>query len=127
MVDHREKDSADFWLNYLEDFIYFIYFIFFLTMTDFTQEIAHLQKLCCISLSPQQEQKLWAQLTEIIGFLWKLPETKVKSEKWKVESEGRLALRTIAGVKENSDNKKILKNVRHEIVNNSIVIKSVLS
>ena len=96
-------------------------------MTDFTQEIAHLQKLSCILLSPEQEKKLWAQLTEIIGFLWKLPETKLKIENWKLKiAEAKLTLRTIAGVKENSDSKKILKNVKHQILNNSIVIKSVL-
>jgi len=39
----------------------------------------------------------------------------------------RLTLRTIAGVRESSESKRILKNVKHEIVNNSIVIKSVLS
>jgi hypothetical protein len=39
----------------------------------------------------------------------------------------KLTLRTIKGVKNNGDSKKILKNVKHEIANNSIVIKSVLS
>ena len=97
-------------------------------MTEFTQEIPHLQKLACISLSPEQEKKLWAQLTEIIGFLGQLPETKLKTENWKLKiTEAKLTLRTIIGTKESSDSKKILKNVKHEIVNNSIVIKSVLS
>jgi len=96
-------------------------------MTDFTQEIKHLQKLSCIALSPQQEKKLWAQLSDIIGFLGQLPETKMNNEWWIMNNKGKLTLRTIAGVKESSESKKILKNVKHELVNNSIVIKSVLN
>jgi Asp-tRNA(Asn)/Glu-tRNA(Gln) amidotransferase C subunit len=97
-------------------------------MVDFTQEIKRLQKLSCIALSPQQEEKLWAQLSDIIGFLGQLPEPKLKIENWKLKiAEEKFTLRTITGNKESSDGKKILKNVKHELVNNSIVIKSVLS
>ena len=96
-------------------------------MTDFTQEIKHLQKLSCIALSPQQEQKLWAQLSDIIGFLGQLPETKLTAKNEQLPIKDTLTLRTITGVKESSESKKILKNVKHELVNNSIVIKSVLN
>ncbi len=97
-------------------------------MTQFTsQELKHLQKLSCIALSPEQEKNLWSQLNDIIGFLGQLPNTEVNSEQWTVKSDGKLSLRTIAGVKESSDSKKILTNVKHPIVNNSIVIKSVLN
>ncbi len=44
-----------------------------------------------------------------------------------MNNEGKLTLRTIAGVKQDPDGKKILKNVKHEMANNSIVIKSVLN
>ncbi|MCX6823668.1 MAG: hypothetical protein NT085_00880 [candidate division SR1 bacterium] len=94
-------------------------------MADFSQELKHLQKLACISLSPEQEKKFGSQLSDIIGFLGQLPETKGDAN-----SKARkdiLTLRTISGTKESSENKKILKNVQHPIVNNSIVIKSVLS
>jgi len=94
-------------------------------MTDFKQEIKKLQKLSCIALSPEQEQKLWKQLTDIIQFLWQLKELRMKDEGLRMKD--RLTLRTIAGVRESSESKRILKNVKHEIVNNSIVIKSVLS
>ncbi|HMS91731.1 MAG TPA: hypothetical protein PKC87_05900 [Candidatus Absconditabacterales bacterium] len=96
-------------------------------MTDFTQEIQRLQKLSCIALSPQEEKKLGAQLSNIIGFLGKLPETKTTNQGGILIQEGKLTLRTIAGVKTDINNDKILKNVKHQIVNNSIVIKSVLS
>ena len=93
-------------------------------MTDFTNEIQRLQKLSCILLSPEEEQKFWAQLTDIIGFLWKIPQTEGKS--WTREGKDKLSLRTIKETKENPDTKKILKNVHHPMINNSIVIKSVL-
>ena len=103
-------------------------------MTEFTQEIKRLQKLSCISLTPEEEKKLWFQLTEIIWFLGKLPETKMNNEQWmmnnewwKMNDDGKLWLRTIDGIKESSESKKILKNVKHPIINNSIVIKSVLN
>jgi aspartyl/glutamyl-tRNA(Asn/Gln) amidotransferase C subunit len=96
-------------------------------MTVSESEIRRLQKLSCIALTPEEEKKLWKQLNDIIGFLGQLPETKVKSEEWRVKSEGKLTLRTIAGIKESSDNKKIMENVKHPVINNSIVIKSVLN
>ena len=103
--------------------IYVNYFILHIYMTDFTQEIKRLQKLSCIALSPEQEKKLWTQLIDIIWFLGQLPETEGKS--W--FKKDKLTLRTISGSTNVVDNKKILKNVKHGIVNNSIVIKSVLS
>lgn len=94
-------------------------------MIDFTQEIKRLQKLSCISLSPEEEKKLWAQLTDIIGFLGNLPQN--KEQEWGKGSKDSLTLRTITGVHQSPESKNILKNVKHEIVNNSIVIKSALS
>jgi Asp-tRNA(Asn)/Glu-tRNA(Gln) amidotransferase C subunit len=95
---------------------------------DFTNEIKRLQKLSCIALSPEQEKKLWAQLKDIIAFLGQLPDKKLRIENWELKiKEAKLTLRTIAGVKESTESKKILRNVKHEVVNNSIVIKSVLN
>jgi len=94
-------------------------------MTDFIQEIKRLQKLSCIALSPEEEKKLWKQLPDIIGFLGKLPET--KGDATSKTKKDTLTLRTITGVKNDADSKKLMKNVKHPIVNNSIVIKSVLN
>jgi Asp-tRNA(Asn)/Glu-tRNA(Gln) amidotransferase C subunit len=94
-------------------------------MIDFAQEIKRLQKLSCISLSPQEEQKFWIQLTDIIGFLGNLPQT--KENLWFQERKDTIGLRTVKGVHEATDTQKLLKNVKHPIINNSIVIKSVLS
>lgn len=94
-------------------------------MTDFAQEIKRLQKLSCILLSPEEEKKFWTQLTDIIGFLGKLPKTKEGVET--KNTKKKLTLRTIEWVHPCEDNDKIMKNVKHPIVNNSIVIKSVLN
>ena len=51
----------------------------------------------------------------------------MKNEKWKMNNDRKLTLRTIAGVQEDKNGEKLMKNVKHEVVNNSIVIKSVLS
>lgn len=94
---------------------------------DFATEIKRLQKLSCIALSPEQEEKLWKQINDIISFLGQLPDTGMKNEKWIMNNDGKLSLRTIVGIKEDSNSKKIMKNVKHGVVNNSIVIKSVLN
>lgn len=96
-------------------------------MTDFAQQLKHLQKLSCIALSPEEEKKFWSQLNDIIGFLGQLPETKLTTNNEQLTVKDKLTLRAIAGVKESSDSKKFLNNVKHPIVNNSIVIKSVLN
>lgn len=112
-------------LKLLAYFIYFQYFIFHYMMTDFSQELKRLQKLSCIALSPEEEKKFWTQLTDIIGFLGQLPETKGNADSKK--KNDKLSLRTIKGVQEDKNGEKLMKNVKHEVVNNSIVIKSVLS
>lgn len=93
-------------------------------MNDFTHEIKRLQKLSCIALSPEQEKKLWSQLTDIIAFLGKLPEPKGTS--WFENLKEKLTLRTITESHAFNEPQKLLKNVKHPIVNNSIVIKSIL-
>lgn len=96
-------------------------------MADFTQEIKRLQKLSCISLTPEQEQKIWTQLPDIIGFLGQLPQLDDSNISSKIENTNKLTLRTIAKKQEKQDTSKLLNNVHHPIINNSIVIKSVLS
>ncbi len=90
-------------------------------MTDFVQEIKRLQKLSCITLSQGEEEKLWNQLQEIIAFLGQLLGSNNHHA-----TEGKLTLRTIKGTHPNTDTERLLKNVKHPIVNNAIVIKSVL-
>jgi Asp-tRNA(Asn)/Glu-tRNA(Gln) amidotransferase C subunit len=93
-------------------------------MTEVTQQIQHLQKLSCIKLSPEQEKKLGGQLTNIIAFLSSLPD--VGEQTQDKPSTDQVSLRTIAGVYQDTSDQKLLANVHHKIINNSIVIKSVL-
>jgi len=90
------------------------------------EELEHLQKLACIKLSPDEEKKLWSQLENIIWFLGQLSNIKTGKivKKWKkIEN----SLRTIQWNKDFANKVKLMKNVKHEVVNNSIVIKSVLN
>lgn len=93
-------------------------------MTSLDQEMQHLQKLSCIALSPEEEKKLGGQLTNIIAFLSSLPD--VGEQTQDKPSTDHVSLRTIAGVRQDASDQKLLANVRHKIINNSIVIKSVL-
>jgi Asp-tRNA(Asn)/Glu-tRNA(Gln) amidotransferase C subunit len=77
-----------------------------------------------LEASPEEEKKLWDQLTDIIWLLGKLPEVNVKQSKDTVD---KLTLRTCEGNYNNWESKRILKNVQHPLINNSIVIKSVLN
>ena len=89
------------------------------------KELKRLQKLACISLSEEEEKKLGTQLQDIVVFLWQLNEIKI-DKTWSKLMKIENSLRTLKGVNEFKDSKKLLQNVKHEILNNSIVIKSVL-
>lgn len=107
-------------------------FIFklFISMILTNQELERLQKLACIKLSAQEQTKLWSQLQSIISFLDKLQEISTLNEdKPSVKSGGGInnPLRVIGWVRPFEDTKALLQNVKHEKINNSIVIKSVLS
>lgn len=88
------------------------------------EDFQRLQKLACIKLAPEEEAKLGKQLDGIIQFLGQLDQIKISS---KIKKTSDRTLRTIVGVREFPDAKKLLDNVKHPIVNNSVVIKSVLS
>ncbi len=94
-------------------------------MTVSESEIRRLQKLSCIALTPEEEKKLWKQLNDIIGFLGQLPQ--IKGDISSKSKENALVLRTLKGVKMDANIKKIMENVKHPVINNSIVIKSVLN
>ena len=87
-------------------------------------EFARLQQLANIKLSPEEQTKLGTQLGNIIQFIGQLDQIKFSSPK-KPKQAG-LTLRTIAWTREFPDTKKLLDNVKHPLVNNSIVIKSAL-
>ncbi|MCX6822651.1 MAG: hypothetical protein NTX91_01455 [candidate division SR1 bacterium] len=88
------------------------------------EEFLRLQQLANIKLSPEEQVKLGTQLDNIIQFIGQLDQINISSPKKNKKAE--LTLRTIAGVREFPDTKKLLDNVKHPLKNNSIVIKSAL-
>jgi len=88
------------------------------------KEFLRLQQLANIKLSAEEQVKLGTQLDNIIKFIGQLDQIKISSPQKNKKPE--LTLRTIAGVHEFPDAKKLLDNVKHPLQNNSIVIKSAL-
>ena len=88
------------------------------------KEIKRLQRLANVKLSESEEKKLGAQLENIIQFLGQLAKLPIVSHS---EKKSELTLRTLPWCRQSIDSKKLLANVQHPIINNSIEIKSVLS
>ncbi len=95
-------------------------------MTKLTnQELKHLQKLSNVNVDKSGEQKFLSKLDSVIEMLDKLntiDTSDVKEINWLGNS-----LRIIPWTKDFPNKKEILWNVKHEVINNSIVIKSALS
>lgn len=87
------------------------------------KEFQHLQQLANIKLTSDEEAKLGKQLDSIIQFLGQLDQIKISSTQ---KTKPGLTLRTIAWTRAFPDTKDLLRNVKHPVTNNSIVIKSVL-
>lgn len=90
-----------------------------------TQELEHLEKLSNVKIDISQQEKFLTKLDSVIWMLDKLNSidtSDIKEINWLWAK-----LRVIPGVKDFQDKKEILKNVKHEVINNSIVIKSALS
>lgn len=89
-----------------------------------TKELRHLQTLANIKLSAQEEANLGKQLDSIIQFLGQLDQIQISSPSSKTKPE--LTLRTVSGNTAFPDTADLLRNVKHPLTNNSIVIKSAL-
>ncbi len=92
-------------------------------------EFDRLQKLACIKLNPKEKKKLWDQLVNIIEFLDKLKNMSnvPLDESSKNDIKLKNSLRVISGIKGYDNVDLLLSNVKHNKVNNNIVIKSVLT
>lgn len=89
------------------------------------QELAHLEKLANINIDESQE---WPFLEKLDSIIDKLDDLNKFDTKWELISRDNTnPLRTISNTKDFEDKKKILDNVKHDVINNSIVIKSALS
>ena len=95
-------------------------------MTELTKEqLQHLQKLANINLDDFQQEKFLQKLEPIISKLDEL--SKVDISDVVEDSELENTLRVLDWPEDFPNKKEILDNVEHEVINNSIVIKSSLS
>ena len=90
------------------------------------EELNKLQKLACIRLNDEEKDKLWNQLESIITLLDELGKLDLSGD-IAVDENDLNNLRTISETREREDKDKLLQNVEHKLLNNSVVIKSVLS
>ncbi len=108
-------------------------------MTHLTQsQLEKLQQLSNIELNSSEQEDFLQKLDPVIAKLEELGKypTSLSSEEREVKSEvktetSEVSLRTLDTTfeweKQKNIAENIIKNVEHEIINNSIVIKSVLS
>ena len=89
------------------------------------EELKHLENLACISIDESWEEKFLSKLDSVIWMLDKLNTVDVSS----INEVNWLwnTLRIIGWNKDFSGKKEILENVKHDVINNSILIKSALS
>lgn len=95
-------------------------------MVELTQgQLNHLQKLSNITLDESEQENFLQKLDPIIAKL---------DELWQVDTSNLIedfsqdnTLRILDWPLEFPNKKEIMNNVEHEVVNNSVVIKSVLS
>lgn len=89
------------------------------------QGLTHLEQLANINIDKSQEWPFLEKLDSIIDKLDELNKFDTEGEFMSTNSTN--SLRILSGTKDFVWEKEILDNVRHDIVNNSIVIKSALS
>ena len=89
------------------------------------EELKHLQKLSNVNIDESWEEKFLSKLDSVIWMLDKLNSVDISS----IQEINWLwnTLRVIEWTKDFPDKKEILKNVKHDVINNSILIKSALS
>lgn len=90
-----------------------------------TQELEHLEKLSNVKIDDTQKESFLKKLDSVIWMLDKLntiDTSNISEINWLENT-----LRIISWTKDFSNKKEILWNVKHDIINNSILIKSALS
>ena len=93
------------------------------------QQLDHIQRLSNISLKDTEKETFLEKLEPIITKLDELNNVDTLNVVWDLNLEN--SLRTLSdtfhGDKQKEIAKKIIKSVHHEVINNSIVIRSVLN
>ena len=89
------------------------------------EELKHLQKLSNVNIDESWEEKFLSKLDSVIWMLDMLntiDTSNITEINWLWNT-----LRVIPWTKDFSGKKEILENVKHDVINNSILIKSALS
>lgn len=95
-------------------------------MIHITQEqFEHLQKLSNVKIDSSQQEDFLKKLDSIIAKLDELGKMDLSDFDDNISIKN--TLRTLKQTKDFWNKKELIKNSKHEIINNSIVIKSVLS
>ena len=89
------------------------------------EEFAHLQKLANINLDDSEQEKFLEKLEPVISKLDELSKVDISDIKEDLQLDN--TLRTLDWPKDFPNKKELMDNVEHDIINNSVVIKSVLS
>ena len=92
------------------------------------EEFARLQKLSCLSLSPEETQKLSSQISSIVGFLGALSNIAIDNDvqQQALAPDWDHGLAITAEMVHYDTPDALFDNVQHEKLNRSIVIKSVV-
>ena len=91
-------------------------------LTD--EEFEKLQSLSCIKFEGKEKEEFLWKLDAVIDFLGGLKNVEFDENMSEVQVEWKF-LEPKKWVNEYGDPKWLLKNIDHEIVNNSVVVKSV--
>ena len=89
------------------------------------QEFQHLEKLASVNIDENQEDKFLAKLDSVVDKLQDLNMVDT-SDIVDMDSQSN-TLRVIWWTNDFPNKKWIIDNVKHDVINNSIVIKSALS
>ncbi len=90
-----------------------------------SDQITKLQDLSAIKLSHEEEQVFFDKLWSIIEFLAQLKQLDLTDISLD-DGDVWHYMETVHGLDEFSDSEALLHNVEHELINNSIVVKSSL-
>lgn len=90
-----------------------------------TKELEHLEKLCNVHIEESQQENFLKKLDSIVNKLNEL--NLIDTSDINIQDNIQKSLRILWWISDFPNKKELLNNVKHEVINNSIVIKSALS
>ena len=90
-----------------------------------TKELEHLEKLCNVHIEESQQENFLKKLDSIVNKLNEL--NLIDTSDINIQDNIQKSPRILWWISDFPNKKELLDNVKHEVINNSIVIKSALS